>query len=255
MIPECMLQNIAHPQRKPAAGEKISRRKTYTPPVRGMADESSAQMLAPNQVSAPAATQTRSMPPKLGTARLTSDGCTKIDEPTIVPTTIAVACVTPIVRASFAVTPRIVSSGVRRVPDTSLTPKAELRRISADRRRLAGHLPVHRLNRRDRIGLGRALVRPVPLHAREAQRKTAGILRARLDLVERDLGDHLRPQVHRVVVAPDLELEEARGLPLEHLVGEPLERLAEHDEAAARLVARAEVQVAQPAVAAAAAPL
>ena len=36
-------------------------------------------MLAPNHVSAPAAIHTSSMPPKLGTARLTSDGCTKID--------------------------------------------------------------------------------------------------------------------------------------------------------------------------------
>ena len=57
-------------------------------------------MLAPNQVSAPATIQTSSMPPKLGTARLTSDGWTKIDEPTMVPTTIAVACVRPIERAS-----------------------------------------------------------------------------------------------------------------------------------------------------------
>jgi len=40
------------------------------------------------------------MPPKLGTARLTSDGWTKIDEPTMVPTTIAVACVSPIERVS-----------------------------------------------------------------------------------------------------------------------------------------------------------
>src|SRR2546423_3134908 len=55
-------------------------------------------MLAPNQVSAPAATQTRSMPPNDGTARLTSDGCTKIDEPTMVPTTIAVAWVSPMLR-------------------------------------------------------------------------------------------------------------------------------------------------------------
>ena len=70
------------------------------PPVRGYADASSAQMLAPNQVSAPATIQTSSIPPKLGTARLTSDGWTKIDEPTMVPTTIAVACVRPIDRAS-----------------------------------------------------------------------------------------------------------------------------------------------------------
>src|SRR4051794_34668554 len=103
MMPECMLQNIAQPHRNATAGENISRRNTYTPPVRGIADDSSAQMLAPNHVNAPAATHTSSMPPNDGTARLTSDGCTKIDEPTIVPTTIAVACVSPIVRASFAV--------------------------------------------------------------------------------------------------------------------------------------------------------
>ena len=41
------------------------------------------------------------MPPNVGTARLTSDGCTKIDEPTMVPTTIAVACVSPIERVSL----------------------------------------------------------------------------------------------------------------------------------------------------------
>src|SRR4051794_1010482 len=98
MMPECMLQNIAQPHRNATAGENISRRNTYTPPVRGIADDSSAQMLAPNQVSAPATTQTSSIPPNDGTARLTSDGCTKIDEPTIVPTTIAVACVSPMVR-------------------------------------------------------------------------------------------------------------------------------------------------------------
>src|SRR5262245_63778247 len=55
-------------------------------------------MLAPNQVRTPAATQTSSMPAKVGTARLTSEGWTKIDEPTMVPTTIAVACVSPIDR-------------------------------------------------------------------------------------------------------------------------------------------------------------
>jgi hypothetical protein len=41
------------------------------------------------------------MPAKVGTARLTSDGWTKIEEPTMVPTTIAVACVSPIDRWSF----------------------------------------------------------------------------------------------------------------------------------------------------------
>src|SRR5437763_7547151 len=98
------------------------------------------------------------MPPKLGTARDTSDGCTKIDEPTIVPTTIAVACVNPIVRASFAVTPRIVSPrcqmgvrwvsdgcqmGVRWVSDGCQTPlRHQMQTLSADRRRPSGGLLV-----------------------------------------------------------------------------------------------------------------
>src|SRR4051794_31433107 len=238
MMPECMLQNIAQPHRNPAAGENISRRKTYTPPVRGIADDSSAQIDAPNHVSAPAAIQTSSMPPKLGTARLTSDGCTKIDEPTMIPTTIAVACVSPIVRASFSV----MAGESRRI-------------LSSDRRRQSRHLLVQTLNGRERVGLGRRLVAAVPLDAREPQREPPGILRALLNFVERDLGDDLRSQVHGVAVARDLELEEPLRLPREHLVGEPLERLAEHHEAAALAVARAEVQVAQPSLAPAAAPL
>src|SRR6202035_2271649 len=69
-------------------------------PVDGNAHASSAQMLAPNQVRAPAATHTRRMPAKLGTDRLTSDGWTKIEAPTMVPTTMAVACTRPIDRTS-----------------------------------------------------------------------------------------------------------------------------------------------------------
>src|SRR5690242_13776162 len=71
-------------------------------------------MLAPNHVSAPATTQTISMPPKLGTARLTSEGWTKIDAPTIVPTTIAVACGSPIERVSVRMQ-RKSASGTHRV--------------------------------------------------------------------------------------------------------------------------------------------
>src|ERR1039457_6199667 len=78
MIPECALQNIAHPHRNPQPGESVSFRKTYTPPVRGKADESSAHTSAPNSVRMPAATHTESTPPTLGTCRLISEGCTKI---------------------------------------------------------------------------------------------------------------------------------------------------------------------------------
>ena len=53
----------------------------------------------------------------------------------------------------------------------------------------------------------------------------------------------------------DRELLQPLGLPREHLVGQALERLAEHHEAVAVGRARAQVQVAQPALAAAVAPL
>src|SRR5258708_23819117 len=104
MMPECMLQNIAQPHRNPAAGENISRRNTYTPPVRGYAEVSSAQMLAPNHVSAPATTHTSSMPANVRTARLTSHGCTEIHEPTIVPPTIPVPFALPLAPVTVAVT-------------------------------------------------------------------------------------------------------------------------------------------------------
>ena len=71
------------------------------PPVRGYADANSAQMSAPQSVSAPAA-----MPATEGIWRVISDGWTKIDAPTIVPTTIAVACVSPRERRREAVTAR-----------------------------------------------------------------------------------------------------------------------------------------------------
>ena len=54
-----------------------------------------------------------------------------------------------------------------------------------------------------------------------------------------------RADVDGVVVARDLELEQPLRLPRQHLVGQSFERLAEHDEAAALGIARAEVQVAE----------
>ncbi len=91
MIPECMLQNIAHAHRKPAAGEYASRKNAYTPPESGTAAASSAVMSAPARVRAPATIHTASTPETEGTAPVTSEACTKIDAPMIVPTTIAVA--------------------------------------------------------------------------------------------------------------------------------------------------------------------
>src|SRR5262249_14150928 len=101
-------------------------------------------MLAPNQVSAPAAIHTSSIPAKFGTARLTSDGCTKIDEPTMVPTTIAVACTMPIDRVSCF----IVLEDTEGTEDTVKPQRhraTEVTRRSADRgssrRHLCGSYP------------------------------------------------------------------------------------------------------------------
>ncbi len=58
MIPECIVQNIAQPQRKPSAGENASRRNTYTPPDSGCALASSAHTRAPKSVRMPETAQT-----------------------------------------------------------------------------------------------------------------------------------------------------------------------------------------------------
>ena len=80
-------------------------------------------------------------------------------------------------------------------------------------------------------------------------------MRARLDVVEGNFRDHFGPHVHRVRVAADFQLQEFLRLPRQHPIREPLERLAQHDEPAALGIACAEVQVAERALTAAAAPL
>ena len=106
----------------------------------------------------------------------------------------------------------------------------------------------------DRVGVARRLVGPVPLHAREPERDAARIARARLDSVEGDLDDELRPDVDDVAVRVRLEPEQVLRLPREHLVRQALERLAQHHEAARRGIARAEVEIRQLAPSAARAP-
>jgi hypothetical protein len=68
--------------------------------VRGNAEDNSAVMSAPMSVRIPAHVQTTSTPVVDATAPDTSDGCTKIDAPMIVPITIAVARPTPIARTN-----------------------------------------------------------------------------------------------------------------------------------------------------------
>src|SRR5262245_51820857 len=160
-------------------------------------------MLAPNQVSAPATTHTSSIPAKLGTARLTSDGWTKIDAPTIVPTTIAVACVRPIDRASLDMviarlkpsrstfargdrSARAVALHLRALPVRSSALRLSMARegfsracgmLSPDGGGCASQLLIDRLNRRERVGLGRALVFAIALDASEAERQAARVVR------------------------------------------------------------------------------
>ena len=105
------------------------------------------------------------------------------------------------------------------------------------------------------VGLPCGLVGPVAQHPREAQRHAAGIARAGLHSVERDLDDELGPHVHDVAVAGDLQLEQLLCLPSEHLVGESLERLAEHHESISGGVTSPEVEIAQPAATAPVPPL
>jgi hypothetical protein len=76
-----------------------------------------------------------------------------------------------------------------------------------------------------------------------------------LHAVEGDLHHEHGLDVHHVPFVSQGELLELLRLPGEGLVGEPLEGLAEHDEVAGRRVARAEVEIAEPAAAPSAAPL
>src|SRR5882672_1151983 len=97
-IPECIAQNIAQPHRNPTDGPNASTRNTYTPPLRGNADASSAVTSAPVSVSRPATSHAASTPPADGTLAVITEGCTKMDAPMIVPTTIAAAGTRPMDR-------------------------------------------------------------------------------------------------------------------------------------------------------------
>src|SRR5579872_6659599 len=91
MIPVCMVQNIAQPQRNPTPGPNASLRNTYTPPAFGYADANSAAISAPNKVRSPDTSQTTYTVLTDDTAPVITDGCTKIEAPMMIPTTSAVA--------------------------------------------------------------------------------------------------------------------------------------------------------------------
>src|SRR6266853_4045356 len=99
-IPACITQNIPHPHRNASAGEYMRFRKTYTPPVSGNNQLSSAHTSAAQSVNKPETSHARITPRPSGTSRTISVGCTKMNAPTIIPTTIAVAVVGPMERLS-----------------------------------------------------------------------------------------------------------------------------------------------------------
>src|SRR5436190_20944110 len=102
-------------------------------------------------------------------------------------------------------------------------------------------------HRVDGIGLLRALVRAVAFDSRKAQRQSARILRALLQIVERDLDYQLGTHLHPPIIATGRALYEFLGLPCERRIGQSLERLAQHDEATGGRIESTEVQVGEPA--------
>src|SRR5690606_9739701 len=113
---------------------------------------------------------------------------------------------------------------------------------------------MDRAHRFERVGLIGRFVGAIAEDAREAEGEAGGIVRALLHAVEGDFDDHLGAEMDDVALAPYRELFELLGLPGEHGVGHALEGLAEHGKAPALGIARAEVDVAEEARAAAAAP-
>jgi len=79
-----------------------------------------------------------------------------------------------------------------------------------------GEKRPHRVDRVHFIG---AFVGTVSFYPRKPQRYSPGILRATLNLVERDLDYQLWPYVDDVTVASHFPREQLLRLPLEHLVG------------------------------------
>src|SRR5215211_7405261 len=111
-------------------------------------------------------------------------------------------------------------TGCMRVQDTPPPAIAPYRRRTASRPGSAcGHCRVDRPDGPDRVRLARRLVFAIALHACEAERETAGVLGALLQVIERNLDDELGPHVYGVGVTADLELQQLRRLPLEHGIG------------------------------------
>ena len=79
-------------------------------------------------------------------------------------------------------------------------------------------------------------VRAGAKYSREAERDTTGVSGGALNAVEGDLDDLLRSDMDHVAFTASFKVQEALGLPREHLVGHPLESLSDHDPAASVII-------------------
>src|SRR5262249_3835799 len=80
------------------------------------------------------------------------------------------------------------------------------------------------------------------------KRDTPWVAGRGLDAVDGDLDHELGPDEHCNPPSPGLAREQLPRLPLQHLVGETLEALPDHDEPAIDRVAGSEVEVREPAL-------
>ena len=104
------------------------------------------------------------------------------------------------------------------------------------------------------VGIGRGFVGAVTLHAGKTEGEAAGVAGADLQVIEGDLHHQFRFDVDGVLIARDFDFQELFRLPGEDFVGEAFEGFAEHGEAAFLGVPGAQVEIAEPAAAAATAP-
>src|SRR3954454_18012185 len=91
----------------------------------------------------------------------------------------------------------------------------------------------HRL---DGVCLVSCFVGAIAFDAGKPEGNAPRILAAALDLVERDFRPQLRPQKDGEPTRGVFEHPQLLRLPLQHLIGHTLERLAQHDEAAAHRI-------------------
>ncbi len=96
---------------------------------------------------------------------------------------------------------------------------------------------------------------PKPGYAREAESKARFILRAGLDLIEQHFDDDLRLYEDGATVTTGLQRQQTLRHLLEFLVSQTFEGLAHLNEGAVLLISGGQVVVAQPAMAAAVAPV